>query len=330
MQRGMQTVMLLPSVALGFASAGIIWLLLPVSFNPGRAGVTFKTLLMNISKAVITAASRKQRALPLQTLIDRDGVSKSVLHIIINEAERAGINEVCVVVGSGDEDNYRQAAGEHNIKLYFVAQNEPHGYGHALYCAREFVEQESFLHMVGDHIYISASNTGCAQALVELAQQQECAISGVQPTREHLLAYFGAVGGRRVEGAKNLYLIDKVLEKPTPTQAEQDLMVPGLRNGHYLCYFGMHVLTPKVMELLELQCKRLSGSSNEKIQLSPVLNELARYERYLALESQGRRYAVDVRYGLLTAQLALALSGRDRDEVLVTLCEMLAQRDLPN
>ena len=51
--------------------------------------------------------------------------------------------------------------------------------------------------------------------------------------------------------------------------------------------------------------------------LSPVLAELAQHERYLALETHGRRYAVDVRYGLLTAQLALALSGQDRDEVLV-------------
>ncbi|NDF01172.1 MAG: UTP--glucose-1-phosphate uridylyltransferase, partial [Verrucomicrobia bacterium] len=31
-------------------------------------------------------------------------------------------------------------------------------------------------------------------------------------------------------------------------------------------------------------------------------------------------------YGLLTAQLALALSGKDRDEVLTGLVELLAQR----
>jgi hypothetical protein len=31
-----------------------------------------------------------------------------------------------------------------------------------------------------------------------------------------------------------------------------------------------------------------------------------------------------VRYGLLTAQLALALSGRDRDDVLSQLVELLA------
>jgi UTP--glucose-1-phosphate uridylyltransferase len=72
----------------------------------------------------------------------------------------------------------------------------------------------------------------------------------------------------------------------------------------------------------------LVGGSEAKLQLSPVLAELAGRERYLALEAQGRRYPVDVRYGMLTAQLALALSGRDREEVLASLCELLAQREL--
>jgi hypothetical protein len=36
-----------------------------------------------------------------------------------------------------------------------------------------------------------------------------------------------------------------------------------------------------------------------------------------------------VKYGLLTAQLALALSGQDRREVLAQLLELLALRELP-
>ena len=100
-------------------------------------------------------------------------------------------------------------------------------------------------------------------------------------------------------------------------------MIPGLRAGHYLCFFGMHVLAPAAMELLERHVT--AHGERGGIQLSPVLDELARRERYLALEARGRRYPVDARYGLLTAQLALALSGRDRDEVLAGLLELLAQ-----
>jgi UTP--glucose-1-phosphate uridylyltransferase len=55
---------------------------------------------------------------------------------------------------------------------------------------------------------------------------------------------------------------------------------------------------------------------------------LARREQYLALEVPGWRYDVGVKYGLLTAQLALALSGQDRDQVLARLIELLALREL--
>ncbi len=66
---------------------------------------------MKITKAVITAAARNQRTLPLQTLVDRDGDQKPLLNIIVEEAIGAGIEDICVVVAPGDEDAYRQAAG---------------------------------------------------------------------------------------------------------------------------------------------------------------------------------------------------------------------------
>lgn len=273
---------------------------------------------------MITAAGRNQRTLPLQMLIDRDGAQKSVLAILLNEAWQAGMEECCVVVCPGDETAYRDAAGEHATRLHFVTQSEPRGYGHAVYCAREWVGNQPFLHMIGDHVFVSETGNCCARQLVETAEAQSCAVSGVQPTRETLLPLFGTVGGQRVRGTQNLFTVEQVIEKPTPTQAEQTLFVPGLRTGHYLCFFGIHVLTPLVMTLLE---QRIANSDNSvPTALSPVLNELAQHERYLALDTQGRRYPLDARYGLLTAQLALALNGHDREEVLAGLCELLAQR----
>jgi UTP--glucose-1-phosphate uridylyltransferase len=267
---------------------------------------------------VITAAGPSQRSLPLQTLIDRDGLEKPVLRIIVEEALRAGVEEVAIVVSPGDEAPYARVAGDHAGRLHFVPQPEPLGYGHAVLCARGFVGQDPFLHLVGDHLYISRTEQGCAQQLVEVAEAQACAVSAVQATRENLLPHYGAAGGSRVTGSQDLYRIDTVIEKPTPTEAEQRLVVPGLRAGHYLCFFGMHVLTPTVMDFL-----------GPRISLSSALAELARREQYLALERANRRYDIGVRYGLLTAQLALALSGHDRDEVLSQLVELLALREAP-
>lgn len=277
---------------------------------------------MHIKKAVITAAGRNQRALPLQTLIDWDGYEKSVLAILIEQAVTARVEEICVVVRPGDEATYAQAAGFQAREVRFVGQTEPLGYGHAIHCARDFVGNDPFLHIVGDHLYVSGSQSG-VQSLVELAQTAECSVSGVQPTRESLLPHFGAVAGRRLPERTGLYRVDTVLEKPTPTEAEQRLLVPGIRAGYYLCFFGIHVLTPAVMDLLG---RMLPDSPS--VTLSAALAELIRHEQYLALEAVGRRYDLGAGYGLLIAQMALALNGRDRDLVLSHLLELLADREM--
>jgi UTP--glucose-1-phosphate uridylyltransferase len=272
---------------------------------------------LRIKKAVITAAGQTQRALPLQTLIDRDGQEKAVLSILIEQALAANVEEICVVVWPGDEARYADAAGRHASAVHFVPQLEPKGYGNAILCARGFTGADAFLHMVGDHLYVSAGTEPSTHRLVALAEAAECSVSGVQPTRESLLPRFGTVAGRRVPGRSDLYRIDTVIEKPTPTEAEQRLMVPGIRAGFYLCFFGIHVLTPAVMELLEKGAPTLSAA----------LADLARHEQYLALEDEGRRYDLGARYGILVAQLALALNGQDRAQVLSQMLELLADRE---
>jgi UTP--glucose-1-phosphate uridylyltransferase len=204
-----------------------------------------------VKKAVITAAARSQRELPLQTLIDGDGTKKSLIRILIDQSLAAGAEEVAVVVWPGDESAYAQAAGPHASSVRFIPQLEPRGYGHAIHCARSFTNSDPFLHMVGDHLYVSAAAKPSAQRLVELAQKERCSVSGVQPTRENLLSRYGTVGGRRVPPFSDLYRVETVLEKPTPTEAEQRLLIPGIRAGYYLCFFGIHVLTPAVMEILD-------------------------------------------------------------------------------
>jgi UTP--glucose-1-phosphate uridylyltransferase len=271
---------------------------------------------MQIKKAVITAAGKRQRNLPMQTLFDQDGAERSILSLVVREALRANIEDICVVVWPGDEEAYASLVKDDGVRLRFAQQTEPRGYGHAVYCAREFVKDDPFLHLVGDHIYVGEQSSGCAQRLVETASAEACAVSAVQITREHLLPYYGAVGGQPVAGNPGTFRVDEVLEKPTPTEAEQRIVVPGLRNGQYLCFFGMHVLTPAVFDILS---GLLSVAGTRTVSLSAALAELAKREQYLAQIQKGRRFDVGVKYGLFTAQLALALSGQDRDDVLTHL-----------
>ena len=87
---------------------------------------------MKVRKAVITAGSPDQRNLPLQTLIDGDGTEKTVLQILFEEALRANVEEVAIIVQPGDETTFSKVVPEHAHRIRFIPQEEPRGYGHAL------------------------------------------------------------------------------------------------------------------------------------------------------------------------------------------------------
>jgi len=275
-------------------------------------------------------------------LVDRDGLTKPVLQIIAEEAIESGIEELCIVAAPEDESFYRmrfetfaanlrranhgwaeaQATRMDELarKLRFAVQKEPLGYGHAVWCARDFVADQPFLLLLGDHVYVSRQEHRCARQLIDLAEKEGCSVSAVQATREHLIHQYGTISGRRNHEHPDVYSIDEIIEKPNPTIAELRLQIPGLRAGHYLCFFGMHVLTPLVFDLLEgliHEDRRELGS----IQLTTALNELVRRERYLAVETSGARYNLGVKFGVVEAQIAMALAGVDRQEMLTSLLE---------
>lgn len=311
---------------------------------------------MHITKAVITAAGRGARQYPasdtvqkaMLPLVDRDGLTKPVLQIIAEEAIESGIEQICVVSAPGDEVIYRQHFSSYaaNLRsafkgatwaeeqarrlddlerrLTFAIQPEPDGYGHAVWCARGFADDEPVLLLLGDHLYISKEQRRCARQLIDLAVAESCAVSAVQATREHLIHQYGTLTGKRQPDRPDVYVIDDIIEKPNPTLAELRLQVPGLRAGHYLCFFGMHILTPAVFEILG---ELVSSDEREsgQIQLTTALNALAGREKYLALETRGARHNIGVKYGVVDAQIALALAGVDRERMLAGLLESIVR-----
>ncbi len=277
---------------------------------------------MNVSKAVITSANPSDKHLPLQTLIDSRGETRTALQILLAEVFSAGLESAALIIPPGEEERYRLAAGSHSERLTFIEQNEPKGYGHAVSLASSFVGEEPFLLLVGDHLFRSLSETSCISQIISLAKSENVSISGVHPTHESQLHLYGTVAASLQPGSQNIYEISSISEKPTPTLAEQELIVPGLRAGHYLCFFGMHVLPAKAMKHLEAQLQSLS--IGEKMDLTATLNHLANSGEYLALRIDGQRFNLGERYGLLRAQLALSLAGPHRDEVMATIIELLA------
>lgn len=309
---------------------------------------------MKIKKAVITAAARGERLYPVADtiqkamlpVVDTDGLHKPVIQIICEEAFASGIEEICIVCAPGDGDRYISAftSLRDNLlksfqntdwakveaekvdqllsRIQFAEQEQPLGYGHAVHCAKNFVNGEPFLLLLGDYLYVSnLQQKRCAAQLIELANQEECSVSAVNPTIEHQIGRYGTLTGKQVHNQPGVYQIEKIIEKPSLSVAELELQTPGLRIGYYLCFFGMHIFTPAIFQLLE----KHMAQNGSNVLLTPALQELAQTEKYLALEVKGNRYDLSKKNGLLSAQIALGLAGEAHNETLSTLVELLAE-----
>ncbi|MCD8481884.1 MAG: UTP--glucose-1-phosphate uridylyltransferase [Verrucomicrobia bacterium] len=255
-------------------------------------------------------------------MINKEGFAQSTLTLQVAELLDAGIEKIGIVVADGFAELYGNALGELRDRVEFIRQDQPRGFGYAVSLAREFTAGESFLLMVSDHVFVSDDPTrNCVRQILDIAERTDCSVAAVQPTHESEIGQYGTIAGVVEDAQLGMFRIKNIVEKPTPTLAERELLVPGLRSGYYLCFFGFHVLTPRIFDLLANQMQSPQGNG---IQLSTALKTLAELETMYALEIRGQRYNLEGRYGLLMAQLAMALGSRHRTEVLEDLIKLIA------
>lgn len=272
-------------------------------------------------KAVITAADPRHRNLPFQTITDRDGRTVPLIGLHLEELATAGVETVGIVHHAADANRYAELAESFRVKVDLIPQSEPRGFGHAVRQAEPFVGKDAFVLLVCDHVFLStAPGVNCIQQLIKEYYESKTPICAVQETHESQVTRFGVVGADPIPQRPGLFTVKEVREKPTPTEAELHLRVPGHRAGYYLGFFGIHILDTTVFPLLR-EMEAAGGAYG----LSPALNALARAGKLLASHINGRRYDLESDYGILHAQLALALSGSKRESVLSDLVKILAE-----
>jgi len=315
--------------------------------------------MAKVRKAVITAAGRGTRQYPASAavqkemfpLVDRDGLTKPVIQIIGEEAIQSGIEEICIVTSPGEEGLYRDyfrrlddamvktfrgkdwaileseklaAFGE---RLHFAEQHAPEGFGHAVYQAKDFVGDEPFLLMLGDHVYISDTKERCARQLIRVYELYMLeAATSVQPTLERLLHLFGVIKGAPVDPSKGIYKAELIIEKPSIDLAREQLVTPYLPAGNYLAHFGQHVFSPRIFDSLEYLMANDIRDKGE-FQLTAAQEHLRQNtDKYWAVNVQGQRYDTGIPYGLMETQLALALNGVHRTEICEAIARILAMQ----
>jgi UTP-glucose-1-phosphate uridylyltransferase/mevalonate kinase len=272
-----------------------------------------------VRKALIPAAGFGTRLFPatkaakkeLFPIVDRDGIAKPAILLIVEEALKAGVEQVIIVVQEHDLDafeslfreqitienynklprhfqEYAQNILEIGHRVTFVVQEMQEGFGHAVYCARDEIDDEPFLLMLGDHIYRSNSGTSCAAQLIETYQKHGVSVLGLRQTPEERIANFGTVTGVWLED-NHLLNVTEFAEKPTVDYARSNLQVPGLPKDTYLTVFGQYIIQPKLFTFLE---EHITNNVRERgeFQLTSALDRLRQEDGFMGLVMDGQRY----------------------------------------
>ena len=285
-----------------------------------------------VRKVLIPAAGFGTRLFPaskatkkeLFPIVDSQGIAKPAILLIVEEALRAGIEEVIIIVQENDLEafqsffniqitieNYNKLPAhfqeysrrilEIGRQVTFITQKNQEGFGHAVLCAREAIGNEPFLLMLGDHLYKSKGEKSCAEQLTEAYTAHGLSVLGLRRSPEEKIANFGTATGTWLEDGRVLN-ITEFAEKPTVDYARSNLRVCGLGENEYLTVFGQYIIKPQIFVYLEEHVRNNVRERGE-FQLTSALDRLRQEDGFLGLMIDGQRYDIGLpEYYLETLQ----------------------------
>ena len=270
-----------------------------------------------VKKAIIPAAGLGTRFLPATKSLPKEMftiIDTPTIQYIVEEAVKSGIEEICIITNStkhimenhfdynfeletrlkerGEIEKYEEIRKIPNMcKIFYVRQLEPKGLGHAILCAKEFINNEPFAVLLGDDLMVNEKPV--LKQLIEKFNETNYSILGVQTVPKKDVCKYGNITpnsdiiNRTVE-------VKDLVEKPKVEEAKSQLAV-----------LGRYVLTPTIFKYLETQEK---GKGNE-IQLTDAIRRMLAEEKVYAYDFEGIRYDIGDKFGYVKAIIDFALKN---------------------
>jgi len=285
-----------------------------------------------VRKAVFPVGGMGTRFLPATKAMPKEMlpvVDKPLIQYAVEEALAAGIEHFIFVTGRGKnalEDHFDhnpelertlKERGKFDLveactswmpksgQMSYTRQTEPLGLGHAVWCARDLVDEEPFAVLLPDDLILA--KTPVLKQMVAVHTEvggHVVAVSDVP--REHTKRY-GILDvefdNGRIAKAKGL------VEKPDPAVAPSTLSI-----------IGRYILHPAVFDVLDRKEKGAGG----EIQLTDAISQTIGMVPFHGLRFEGRRFDCGDKVGWLEANVAFAL---ERADIGATVREALRQFD---
>jgi UTP--glucose-1-phosphate uridylyltransferase len=271
-----------------------------------------------LRKAVIPAAGLGTRFLPASKVVPKEMlpiVDRPVIQYVVEEAVAAGIQQIIIITAQSKralEDHFdthyelearlASAGKERELaelrrltqlaEFVYVRQPAPLGNGHAVLCARHVVGDEPFAMLWGDDLVDAP--VPCLAQLTAVFERYGKAVAAVMRVPREEISRYGVCRARAV--APRTYLVEELVEKPSPEQAPSDLAA-----------VKEYILTPDIFDELA----RTPPGQGGEIWLTDALNRLAARGRLYAYEFEGQRYDAGDKLEFLKANIAFALQRPD-------------------
>lgn len=275
-----------------------------------------------VRKAIIPVAGFGTRLYPASRALkkdffpipDKDGIVKPVILILLEELVKSGIEDICLVLGSMEErqkycDFFETPLSEEHLrklspemqeyenrilaigkKLHYVYQYEKRGFGHAVYQAVDFANNEPVLLMLGDTLYRSESGKPCALQLIEKYEQYNKLMVSIHAIPLSEVSHYGILSGTWEDKNETELSVSQMSEKPKSSYAEEFLSVK-CRDGQrkYMSVFGQYILTPEVFDQLR-QDIAVSDDHTKEIELTSALDKVREQNGMIGVQLQGKMY----------------------------------------
>ena len=271
---------------------------------------------MNVKKAIFPVGGLGTRFLPATKSMPKEMlpiVDKPLIQYAVEEAANAGIEQFIFVTSRGKsaienhfdhsfelENNLlakgkRQtlASAQEMLKIpgsyAYVRQQEPAGLGHAIWCARHLIQNESFAVILADDLIFGQSTT--KEMIKNYTSGNMVAIMEVDKQK---VSSYGIVKVDKSD--KDLMQINQMVEKPSVENAPSNLAI-----------IGRYILDHKVFDVLE---KQERGASQE-IQLTDAISSQLDRVPCLGYRIKNERFDCGSKIGFLQANISFALNRKD-------------------
>jgi UTP--glucose-1-phosphate uridylyltransferase len=273
-------------------------------------------MIKPVRKAIFPVAGEGTRFLPATKAMPKEMlpiVDKPLIQYAVEEAREAGIEEFIFVTGRAKtaiEDHFDhsyeleqslEARGKVEIlktlreiipeagQMSYTRQQKPLGLGHAVWCARNHVQNEPFAVLLADDLILA--KTGCLKQMLETYHEVGGNIVAVEDIERKHTDRYGVLDV--VEDKGKIVIAKGLVEKPKPDEAPSTLSI-----------IGRYILQPEVF--LELNKKQI-GAGGE-IQLTDAMARTIGNIPFHGLRFEGDRYDCGNQLGFLDANIAYSLA----------------------